>query len=111
MMPQQGAIVLVRFPFTDLTASKVRPAIIVSGQKFNRGHDFVLVPITTQFHSSPFTLPIYARDLAAGSLQKKSFIKCGNLTTFDKSLIQKTVAQLKPSKLKSVLKLSQMLFQ
>lgn len=103
---QQGAIVLVRFPFTDHKSSKVRPAVIVSGKIFNRGRDLVLAPITTQPAHSPFTLLLSQSDLENGHLQKKSSIKCGNLTTFDRILIQQTVAQLKPLTLKAILKLS-----
>lgn len=42
-----GQIVLVQYPFTDDTGSKVRPALVVSADEFNRGEDFVVVPISS----------------------------------------------------------------
>ncbi len=35
---EPGAVVLVRFPFTNLTAAKKRPAVVVSPQEFSRRH-------------------------------------------------------------------------
>ena len=43
-----GQIILVNYPFTDQTAAKQRPALIVSGERFNSGQDFVAVPISSR---------------------------------------------------------------
>ena len=46
---RRGDIVLVPFPFTDLSATKKRPALVVSPDKFNEhAQDVVLVAITSQ---------------------------------------------------------------
>jgi mRNA interferase MazF len=46
---RRGDIVLVSFPFTDLTSSKRRPALVISPNAFNdHGEDLVLVAITSQ---------------------------------------------------------------
>ena len=46
---KRGDIVLVLFPFTDLTSSKRRPALVVSPDPFNDGmQDVVLAAITSQ---------------------------------------------------------------
>lgn len=46
---KRGDIVLVSFPFTDLSSSKRRPALVVSPDPFNeRGQDLVVVAITSQ---------------------------------------------------------------
>ena len=48
-----GDIVLIRFPFTDLTASKKRPAVILSPKHFQKRHnDVVLLPLTSVEHDS-----------------------------------------------------------
>jgi len=44
-----GDIVLVRFPFSDLTTSKKRPAVIISPRTYtDRFGDVVLMPLTSQ---------------------------------------------------------------
>ena len=43
-----GQVVLVNYPFTDHSASKVRPALVVSGDSFNIRGDIVVVPISAQ---------------------------------------------------------------
>jgi mRNA interferase MazF len=46
---RQGDVVLVSFPFTDLTSTKKRPAVVVSPDTFNaRNEDVVLVAVTSQ---------------------------------------------------------------
>jgi mRNA interferase MazF len=44
----QKDVVLVKFPFTDLTSSKVRPAIVVSNNYINSSDDIIVVMLTTQ---------------------------------------------------------------
>ena len=45
---RRGDIVLVSFPFTDLSSSKRRPALVISPDAFNkRGQDVVLAAITS----------------------------------------------------------------
>jgi mRNA interferase MazF len=50
MSYSQGDIVLIPFPFTDLSQSKKRPAIILSNAKPNAQGDYLLVQITSRNH-------------------------------------------------------------
>lgn len=44
----RGAVVLVAFPFTDLSATKVRPALVLSDREFHRRHrDVILAAISS----------------------------------------------------------------
>ena len=46
---RRGDIILVPFPFTDLSSSKRRPALVVSPDDFNgRLQDLVVIAITSQ---------------------------------------------------------------
>ena len=50
---KRGDIVLVPFPFTDLTSSKKRPALVISPDSFNsQQQDLVVVAITSQLTDS-----------------------------------------------------------
>ncbi len=44
-------IILVSFPFTDLTTSKRRPALVVSPDDYNRGPDIIIAFITSQLNT------------------------------------------------------------
>ncbi len=45
-------IVLVPFPFTDLTTSKKRPALVVSPDSYNSGPDVIIAFITSQLDAA-----------------------------------------------------------
>jgi hypothetical protein len=47
-MPEQGDIVLIPVPFTDLTSQKRRPVIVLSNNAYNRtSSDVVVVAMTS----------------------------------------------------------------
>lgn len=45
----KGDVILVTYPFTDLTASKVRPAVVISTEHVSR--DLFIVPLTSKTES------------------------------------------------------------
>ena len=57
-MYKQGDIVIVNFPFTDLSNSKVRPAVIISNDKINISGDYLIVMISTQEIKGDFSVNI-----------------------------------------------------
>jgi len=49
-MPDQGDIVLIPVPFTDLSSQKRRPVIVISNDTYNRkAADIVVVAMTSKF--------------------------------------------------------------
>lgn len=87
----QGDIVIVPFPYTDLTAVKTRPALVIS--KNNRSDDLILVAITSQ--NSINGHMIETKDLEVGELPITSFVKINSVVTLNKSIIRKRVAILR----------------
>jgi len=81
-----GDVVIVPFPFTDRDASKRRPALVCSGEDFNRkSRHVVLAMITSAAHSSwPEDVPI--ADLEAAGLPAPSVVRW-KLFTLDASLV------------------------
>ena len=93
---RQGDIVLVSFPFTDLTSSKRRPALIISPDSFNAaGQDLVLAAITSHITDDPNAIQLSGAYFAQGELPKKSIVKTTKLFTMHASLVVKKVCTLK----------------
>ena len=89
--PAVGAVVLVRFPFSDLSGTKLRPAIVLAAVQ---PHDWVLCQVTSNPYADPLALKIDDADLRRGSLRRVSFARPGKLFTADASLMAATVAEL-----------------
>jgi mRNA interferase MazF len=73
-----GQLLLVDYPFTDLTAAKRRPVLVVSSRGFNLGGDFVVVPLSSQIRPDDrYGFPIESRDdyFATTKLKKDSTVK------------------------------------
>jgi mRNA interferase MazF len=62
MMLARGDVVLVPFPFTDLTQQKARPAVVLSSREFNQqSPDVILVAVSSQVPDSPGDLELVLR--------------------------------------------------
>lgn len=60
---EPGEVLYARFPFTDHSSEKIRPVLVVSSTKFNRGDDFVVVPISSRiFPGDKYGYQIKASD-------------------------------------------------
>jgi mRNA interferase MazF len=96
----------VPFPFTDLTGSKQRPALVVSSDAFNASHDDVLlVAITSRVPATPSSdgIVISSADLGQTSLLKPSLVKTAKLITIHQALIRKSIGRMPPPALKLIL--------
>ena len=100
---RRGDIVLVSFPFTDLSSSKRRPALVVSPDSFNQTmQDLVLAAVTTQ-SAEDGTFSIDQKDCIDGTLPKISVVKPAKLFTIHSTLVFKKICALRPEKLEAVL--------
>ena len=89
--PSIGEVVLVPFPFSDLSQSKVRPAICLANA--GRG-DWVLCQITSSPYGDPAAVPLDAPDFASGGLLVASFARPGKLFTAHTGLLVRSVGVL-----------------
>ncbi|MGG6238375.1 type II toxin-antitoxin system PemK/MazF family toxin [Nodosilinea sp. AN01ver1] len=97
MTYRQFDVVVVPFPFTDVEASKRRPALVLSAdQAFNRpvGHS-VMAMITTASHSA-WALDVEITDLKLAGLKAPSIVRM-KLFTLDHALVRKQVGRLSPA--------------
>jgi mRNA interferase MazF len=86
-------VILVPFPFTDLSSAKRRPALIVSPDAYNAGKDVVIAYITSQINS-PLRLGDYKlQKWNEAGLPKPSMVRM-KFATIDKTIIVKILGNL-----------------
>ncbi|NCJ05966.1 type II toxin-antitoxin system PemK/MazF family toxin [Synechococcales cyanobacterium C] len=90
---KQFDVVVVPFPFTNKTATKRRPALVLSSELFNVGiYHSVMAMITTASHS-PWPLDVTITDLKDAGLKVSSTVRM-KLFTIDHVLILKQIGYL-----------------
>ncbi len=85
-------VVVVPFPFTDRTAAKRRPALILSEPASLNIDKSILAMITSSAHP-PWPLDVTIEDIEAAGLNAPSIVRM-KLFTLDNSLILKTIGKL-----------------
>ena len=98
--PAAGEVVVIPFPFSDLTQSKVRPTLCLADA--GRGH-YVLCQITSQPYGDPLVLKLDDQDFVTGGLHVESFVRPGKLFTADANLILSTEGKLTAAAFQRVL--------
>lgn len=89
-----GDIVLVPFPFTDQTASKKRPAVVVSSEDYNDiKPDMVMMGITSQLRPVPALGEVWIVDWRQAGLVKPSAVK-PVFATFDQRLVLRSLGAM-----------------
>ncbi|MFC0268686.1 type II toxin-antitoxin system PemK/MazF family toxin [Kushneria aurantia] len=89
--PAVGAVVLVPFPFSDLSASKLRPALVLASA--GRG-DWVCAQITSNPYADSSAIELGKAGYSQGSLERVSYIRPNKLFTASESLFRRNVAQV-----------------
>jgi len=86
-----GDVVVVPFPFTDLTNAKRRPALVLAELD---GDDRILCQITSQRVRDLYAVELDDSDFQSGSLRQKSQIRPNRLFTCDIRIILYQIGQL-----------------
>ena len=86
-----GSIVLVRFPFSDLSQTRLRPAVVLAPA--GRG-DFILCQLTSNPYADTKAIEVTDSHLSDGSLHRTSYARPGKLFTTNESVIGTQVATL-----------------
>ena len=98
----QRSIVLVPFPFSDLTSQKKRPALVVSSAGFNKTSEDIICCLITSNPAAKNSISITNKDMETGFLEFESKIKPYRLFTASKGIIYKNLGKLNKEKSKSV---------
>jgi mRNA interferase MazF len=91
--PSTGGVVLVPFPFSDLSQAKLRPAAVLA--EVGRG-DWVLCQVTSNAYGDPRAILLTEGSFASGSLRTNSYARPGKLFTASADLIVSQVGVLRP---------------
>lgn len=96
----KGDIVVIPFPFSDLSEVKKRPAFVVNKLK---GDDVILCQITSKTIKDRYSISIRKTDFATGNLSTNSNIRPNRIFTADKNIILYKVGNIKENKTKEVI--------
>ena len=86
-------VILVPFPFTDLTTIKKRPSLVISPDSFNFNEDIVIAFITSNIPSQMRAGDYKIKDLQITGLPKPSIIRM-KFATINKTIIVKKLGNL-----------------
>jgi mRNA interferase MazF len=92
----KGDVVVVPFPFSDLTQAKRRPALILATLE---GKDLILCQITSQIISDRYAIALQNSHFSEGGLNQNSNIRPNRLFTTDRGIILYKAGQVKLEKL------------
>ena len=104
MSYKKGDIVVIHFPFTDLTDTKKRPALVISNEMVNQTGDYLLVQITSKAKNDNLTLPILTMDFSNNKpLPLTSYIRLHKIFLLNGCLIISKVASVKSNFINQVI--------
>lgn len=96
----KGDVVVVPFPFSDLSQSKRRPALVVATLT---GDDVILCQITSQAISDRYALPLEVTHFREGGLRVQSNIRPNRIFTADSNIILYRAGKLTPEMITKVI--------
>lgn len=95
----KGDVVVLPFPYTDLSSVKKRPALVIATL---RGNNVVLAQITTSQRGDEDLVSLLKKDFASGFLKCDSFIMTSLIFTADSSKVEYKAGKIKQEKIKEV---------
>ena len=96
----RGDVVVLLFPFSDLSSSRKRPAVVVATLT---GDDLILAQITTaSARSDEYAVPLETENFQTGKLTVSSLVRPNKLFTADVSIISSKIGTLKENKIKEI---------
>jgi mRNA interferase MazF len=90
-MFERGELVLVPFPFSDLSAVKRRPVLVLTAPD---GYgDFIALPVTSRPRAER-GVPLTSADMLRGALPVPSWIRTDRIVTLNTSLVVKSIGKV-----------------
>lgn len=95
----KGDVVVIPFPYSDLSRSKKRPALVAATID---GDDVILCQITGEMRLDRYSVGVTGEDFIEGNLDFPSIIRPNRLFTADTSVIIRKIGAIKKDKMKEV---------
>lgn len=95
-----GDVIVINFPFSDFSAQKRRPALVLAQAEFG---NLILCQITSKPYSSQTSIKIENDNFKKGGLPVVSYARPDKIFTVEPSIIQKKAGSLKKTSLNKVL--------
>jgi len=96
-----SSVVLITFPFSDLSRSKLRPAVVLAD--VGRG-DWIMCQITSNPYADSDAILLTDESFVSGSLQRRSYARPGKLFTANQSLVSGVAGTLKTTARMEIIK-------
>ena len=96
----KGDIVVIPFPFSDLSSSKRRPALVAAKASEN---DLILAQITSRAFCDVYSVELNLDDFASGGLRVLSNVRPNKLFTAESDIILYKIGHLKPEKIQEAI--------
>ncbi len=105
IMPEQGDILLVPNPFTDLSSQKRRPVIVISNNSYNKKTtDILVAAMTSNPIEANYSFTITSDDLTKGTLNHPGKVRVDKIYTLSQSIIVKTFGRVNEKTLERIRK-------
>ena len=88
-------IVIVRFPFTDGSDYKLRPALVLSSDKINKTGDTLIMQITSKQKSDGLSIEL-TDSVVVNSLPLKSYLRIHKIFIIENRFIFRKISEVKP---------------
>jgi mRNA interferase MazF len=108
MSVQRGAIILANLPFSNMTAFKIRPALVVQCDLNNQRLEDVILAIITRttklatIEPTQLLIDLQTQEGRATNLLHTSAVKCEHLITIEQRLILKMIGKLSAAQMQKI---------
>lgn len=97
----RGDVVVVPFPFSDLTQAKRRPALIIADIE---GDDYILCQITSKGIKDKYSISLEDVDFDDGSLKQSSNVRPNRIFTADRNIILYRIGRIRQKKFDEIIR-------
>lgn len=98
----KGDVVILPFPFSDVTGAKRRPALVLAELPYFGGKDYLVCLITSRDAGDPHSIEIQPADLQGGAFAVRSYLRPLYLFAAEEAAIIRRIGTLAPAKVTAV---------